>query len=213
MQEPAFALERILPALGLDETSLPRIEQGNEYPTFRQAQTPSEIYEAIRRVGVLTDTRDRAEELAESLEERTNLIAHKLKFIAADQKPSVLCLHGLLPTTIVPGSYLDSLVRLAGGTPINALEGDEIQPDILVILSDQPLASLFGELPALLASHAWAATPAVANNNIYIIQDAEALRQPGLRVADDAEILAEIISSKYFVFGHEGTAWIRFGLS
>lgn len=213
MQEPAFSLERILPALGLDEHSLPQLEKGNDYSSLRHAHTPSEIYEAIRRVGSLTDTRDRAEELAESLEERTNIIAHKLKFIAAEQKPHVLCLKGLSPSALVPDGYLDSLVRLAGGIPVDSAAGDDIQPDILIILSDQPLASLFAELPAWLASHAWASTPAVANNHIYIIQDPEALRQPGLRVADDAEILAEIISSKYFVFGYEGTAWIRFALN
>lgn len=210
MQEPDFPLASILATLGLDETSLPLLQNSPEYPAIRQAQTPNDIYDAIRQIGSLTGAREPAEQLVEPLEERTNIIAHKLKFIAPEQRPSVLCLQHVSPAAIAQNGYLDALVRLAGGIPFAAVQDGAFQPDILVILSDEPLPALFGELPALLASSTWETTPAVAKNKVFIIQDPEALRHPGLRVADDAEILAEIISPKYFVFGQEGTSWIRF---
>lgn len=207
MQERGLSLEHILPAVGLDETSRHLIEQSAAYPGIKNAHTPHEIYEAIRSIGTLTGVTDRAETLVESLEERTNIIAHKLKFIGDDQKPLVACVQDLSTKTHSPHHYLDALVRLAGGIP-----SLDKQPNILIIIPDGPVASVVGELPALLASPTWATTPAVVNSQVFILQDPQALRQPGLRVADDAEILAEIISSKYFVFGHEGNAWIRFEL-
>src|SRR5690606_11456826 len=208
MQQKVLSLEQILLALGLDDTSRHHIEQSAVYPGIRKAHTPKDIYEALRTIGTLTGVADRVEILVEPLEERTNIIAHKLKFIEDEQKPTVACVQDLSAPIGTPHNYLDALIRLAGGMPAS-----EIQPDIMIIISDKPVSAVFAELPALLSSPTWATAPAVINNQIFIIQDPQALRRPGLRVADDAEILAEIISSKYFVFGHEGNAWIRFGLA
>lgn len=213
MQEPVFSLKPILAALGMDETHVPSIEKSKEYPTISQARTPNQLYDAIRIIGTLLNATEQAEQLVAPLEERTNIIEHKLKFIAADQRPSVLCLEDVSPSSIMQNDYLDALVRLAGGIPFTDTADSAFKPDVLIIISDQPVPALFGELPALLSSSTWEATPAVAKNNIFIIQDPQALRHPGLSVADDAEILAEIISTKYFFYGHDGEAWIRFELA
>lgn len=213
MQEPAFLIEPVLSALGQHKSILPLITNSEKYASIQQSYTANQLYAAIRTIGKILDVQEQAEQLVEPLEERTNIIEHKLKFIADEQKPAVLCLSDVSPPNIVQSEYLDALIRLAGGIPFSASQDDTFRPDVLIILSDEPAASLFNQLPVLLSSNTWATTPAVEKNNVFIIPEHDALRHPGLSVADDAEILAEIISSKYFVYGNEGTSWIRFELT
>lgn len=212
MQQPALSIESILAALSQNETALPTIRNSTKYPLIHQSLSPQGLYTAILTIGKLLGVEGQAESLIEPLEERTNIIKHKLKFIAEDQKPTVLCLDSVSPASILQNGYLDALIELAGGIPYGNINNNSFSPDIIIVITDTPVPTLFSELPALLGSTSWASTPAVANDNIFVVQDPNALRQPGLNVADDAEILAEIISSKYFVFGKEGTSWIRFGL-
>ena len=49
------------------------------------------------------------------------------------------------------------------------------------------------------------------NGEVYIVHHPDHLKQPGALIADDIEILAEILYSGQFIFGRDEDAWMRFG--
>ena len=141
----------------------------------------------------------------ELLEEEINIILHKLKFIQIDNRPMVEIVDHTLPKAEI--SYLEELSEIAGAQNNPLIKAAE-NTDILIFIDESP--SFLSSLPELLHDQ-YHDYKAVANNNVYIIQ------KPGFgkHTEDylvDTEIFAEIIQSKYFVYGHEGNHWIKFGL-
>ena len=208
MQRPFFSSRSVLEALELDTACISLLEQTPEYQQLIHADTPEAIYTAIRTIGSILNVQEQADQLVEDLEERLNIITHKLKFIAEESRPKVAFLQDVSPQSVEPTGYLANLTRLAGGIPQTEALTDGSNPDILVIFSEQPVSALLAGLPQVLS--AWSHTPAVANNRIYICYHNGYLRQPGARIADDAEILAEIIYPNYFVFGRDADVWMKF---
>lgn len=213
MQNPSISLVGILSALGLDTACLSLLEKTAEYSTISNVRSPGEVYAAIRQIGKLLDAETAADELAENLEERINIIEHKLKFIADEHKPKVLCLSDISPVIVAQSPYLDKLIRIAGGIEYARWEDGEFDPDIIILINSKPMSQLLSELPNMLATTYWSETNAVKNNNIFVVHDPLCLQEPGAHIADDAEILAEIINPKYFIFGKNGKSWMQFDIS
>lgn len=145
----------------------------------------------------------------EDLEERIDIIAHKLKFIADDSKPRVLFLADVSPVQSVTNPYLDILTRGAGGIPIGTT-ADGTTADVIVVVSNKTTPQLLSALPTLFSTPGWSESVAVKNGSIYLIHHPDYLRQPGALIADDMEILAEILHPKQFVFGRDKDVWMKF---
>lgn len=212
MQKPRLSLDSVLEALDLDSAYISLLEKTEVYNQLIQSTTPKEVYAAIRIIGQALDVHEQADQLAEHLEERINIIVHKLKFIPKEQRPKVLCLREISPAVGPNQQYLDQLIDLAGGIGYTGRDPESVNPDILIIINDRPVSQLLGELPHTLTTGHWADTHAVKNGNIYLVHDARYLRHPGAQIADDVEILAEIINPKYFIFGRDADAWMPFNL-
>ncbi|PPL00807.1 ABC transporter substrate-binding protein [Parapedobacter indicus] len=208
MQRPLLSLHSVLEALELDAACISLLEQTPEYQEFIHADTPEAIYNAIRTIGSVLNASQQANQLAENLEERINIISHKLKFIADENKPKAVFFRDVSPISIVEDGYLANLIRIAGGIHQTEILTGESNPDLLIIFNEKPISQLLTELPQALST--WARTQAVTNNQIYIIHHPGYLRRPGARVADDTEILAEIFYPKYFVFGRDADVWMKF---
>jgi len=208
MQRPLLYLHSILEALELDAACISLLEQTPEYQEFIYASTPEAIYRAIRAIGSILNAQQRADLLAENLEERINIISHKLKFIANENKPHVAFFCDDSPISVLEDGYLANLIRIAGGIPQTGIPTEESNPSLLIIFNEKPISQLLTELPQALVN--WSKTAAVANNHIYIVHHPDYLRQPGALIADDAEILAEIFYPKYFVFGRDEDVWMKF---
>lgn len=182
-------------------------------------QTLSEVFESIRKVAVITDAAQRGEELIGELEERVEIIRHKLKFI--DEKPGVACIGWLSPLRLT-GSWLPELVAIAGGKTlqsggINLAGGVEFKdilaqdPEIIVIMPcGFTVEQTLKEINLLLELEGWADLAAVKNNRLYIADGRHYFNRPGPRIVDSLEMLAEIIHPKQFIFGFEGEGWIKF---
>jgi len=212
MQKPALSLHSILEALGLDSACIPLLKETASYHRMIQSTTPEEVFQAIRSIGETLNLQPEADQLAEDLEERINIIIHKLKFIPEEHKPNVLCLHDVSPVAMAQNEYLSRLISIAGGIDYLNWDKDAFNPDILLLIADKPVSELLSELPNTLATGYWEKTHAVKNNNIYVVHDARYLRQPGALIADDIEILAEIINPQYFIFGRNEDVWMPFSL-
>ncbi|HUH32735.1 MAG TPA: cobalamin-binding protein [Daejeonella sp.] len=187
-----------------------------------EPQTLSEILDNIRLIGNTLGVADRSEELIESLEERINIIRHKLKFI--EDKPTVANIEWLSPIMLA-GNWTPGLVDIAGGRSVLVEEGKhspfidfeaikEEDPDSLIIMPcGFSIAQSLKEVNLLLDLPGWGDLNAVKNNRVYIADGNQYFNRSGPRIVDSIEILAEIIHPKQFVFGYEGTGWIRFNVS
>lgn len=210
MRSTRLSIQSILTALDLDAACMPLLEKAPVHEALLRSYTPDAVYAAIHTIGDLLDRPQQAAELAESLEERINIVTHKLKFIADESRPRVLFLDDVAPAHTVHDTYLDTIARIAGGIPLQPDAGFA-SAGTIVVVSDKPVPELLAELPALLATPGWAETAAVKNGEVYIVHHPDHLKQPGALIADDIEILAEILYSGQFIFGRDEDAWMRFG--
>lgn len=159
---------------------------------------------------------------SEDLQERIELIIHKLKFVA--HRPSVMFLNSLVPVSSDNSELLNTLADIAGGIVMNipkSVVSDEeslamlaqLDPEILIIKLDHAdHEHTASQLSLLFNWSGWAEMSAVKKNNVYILDTANAFILGREATVDGLEALAEIIQSKYFVFGNQGTIWTRFGV-
>lgn len=141
----------------------------------------------------------------ELLEEELNIIIHKLKFIAIENRPMVEIID--LSTPATDPTYIEELSEIAGAQN-NPLVKEAENTEILIFINDNP--AFLGKLPELL-NNQYSDYKAVKNNNVFIIQKADFAKNKENYLVD-TEIFAEIIQSKYFVYGHEGQYWVKFDL-
>ncbi|HWZ15622.1 MAG TPA: cobalamin-binding protein [Mucilaginibacter sp.] len=186
-----------------------------------QPNNLADIFNDIQTVADALNVTDAGKDLIEDLNQRVDIIRHKLKF--NENKPAVACIEWLEPL-MISGNWVPGLVSIAGGTPVLTEQGkhssyiqwDDLRladPDILVIIPcGFPIERTLKEMDLLLALPGFAELQAVKNNAIYIADGNQYFNRPGPRIVDSVEILAEIINPKQFVFGYEGAGWIKFSI-
>lgn len=186
-----------------------------------QPSTLNDMFNNIQEVAASLNVTDRADALLEELQERVEIIRHKLKFIEA--KPTVACIEWLEPM-MLSGNWIPELVEIAGGKSILAeadkhspyVEWDDIRlqdPEIIVIMPcGFSIERTLKEIDVILQLPGLAELQAVKNNRVYIADGNQYFNRPGPRIVDSVEILAEIINPKQFIFGYEGEGWMKFSL-
>src|SRR3546814_1507700 len=147
MRGTLLALHSILTALDLDTACLPLLAEAPGHNALLSAHTPDAVYAAIRDIGHTRQATPKADELVEDLEERINIITHKLKFITDESKPRVLFLSDVSPLQLIDYVYLETVARAAGGIPISA-PAERVAADVIVIISEQTVPHLLPALPA-----------------------------------------------------------------
>ena len=184
-----------------------------------EPNTLADIFREIKEISVILDVEKAGNILIEDLEERIDLIKHKLKFFPA--KPKVALIEWLSPI-MVAGNWIPELVEIAGGTPLLAENGKhspfvewqqiyDANPDILIVTPcGFSIARTLQEIDLLLNLPGWRDLEAVKNNRVYIADGNAYFNRSGPRIVDTIEILAEIITPKYFNYGFEGEGWIKF---
>ncbi|MDR2283621.1 MAG: hypothetical protein LBE37_10445 [Sphingobacterium sp.] len=153
---------------------------------------------------IIATLRQQDDILAEHWEEEIDTIIHKLKFLTPDAIPSV-CIVDQNNFQVIYSEELQEKVKVAGGTL-----ADNLHSDIAVFIILQRDESLYSVIPTFI--NLQADSKAVANNNIYIVQTHQ-FNESEENYLQDVEILAEIIQPKYFIFGRNGSDWIKFDLS
>jgi iron complex transport system substrate-binding protein len=208
--------------------SLKDVEEALENYLDKQAHIVSlqpnsldDIFRDIITVAKALNVTEKGNEVVGALQERVDIIRHKLKYI--DHKPTVACIEWLEPM-MVSGNWILELVSIAGGTSILAETGkhspyiqwQDIQqndPEIIIVMPcGFPIERTMREIDILLQLPGFNDLKAVKNNRLYIADGNQYFNRPGPRIVDSVEILAEIINPKQFIFGYEGTGWIKFGL-
>jgi len=208
--------------------SLKEVEEALENYLDKQARIVSlqpnsldDIFDNIREVANALNVKANGDKLIEDLQERVDIVRHKLKFI--ENKPTVACIEWLEPL-MVSGNWVPELVSIAGGTSVLTEAGKhspfvqwvDIQlqdPEIIIVMPcGFSIERTMKEMDLLLQLPSFADLQAIKNNRLYITDGNQYFNRPGPRIVDSIEILAEIIHPKQFIFGYEGDGWIRFAV-
>ncbi|WP_028298261.1 ABC transporter substrate-binding protein [Olivibacter sitiensis] len=170
------------------------------------------LFAMLDQAGEQLDRQESVLQWRESTEERLDIITHKLKFIDRSQRPQVVVLNSLSSHGFVENDYLNNLIQLAGGLVWDGSEG--FRPGMLLIIAlDKPMFSYLGELPAFLTLPEWKDSDAVHNNKVYLVEEERGLIQPSIFLAEQVELLAQMIFPQYFVYEDAGDSWMQFDLS
>ncbi len=206
--------------------SLPEVEQALAADLDKPAQIISlqpdslnGILNNIREVAAALNAVKAGDELIEELQERIDIVQHKLRFI--EKKPTVACIEWLEPL-MTSGNWVPELVSIAGGAPILSEVGKhspyinwedlrEQDPEVIVVMAcGFSVERTLKEISTLLQLPGFADLQAIKNKRFYIADGNQYFNRPGPRIIDSIEILAEIINPKQFIFGYEGEGWIKF---
>jgi len=186
-----------------------------------EPNTLTDIFADIKRIAAELNVKAEGELLLERLEERIDIIRHKLKFIT--DKPTVACIEWIEPLMLA-GNWTPELVDIAGGRSILTENGkhspfvdwDDIRlqdPDVIVVMPcGFSIERTMKEMNILLALPGFDELKAVKSNRLYIADGNQYFNRSGPRIVDSIEILAEIINPKQFIFGYEGEGWIKFSV-
>jgi len=166
-----------------------------------------DIYHDILAVGTLTGQTDEAETLVADLRARVEAVSARTAGMA--ERPRVFyeidATDPASPWTAGPGSFIDQLLTLAGGTNVGNVGADlyyqisleelvNQDPDVIVLGS----STYGGQTPELLAQRAgWENLTAVKNRAVYTFDD-NLVSRPGPRVIDGLEALAMLIHPDLF---------------
>lgn len=165
-----------------------------------------ELWDNLRELARLTGHEEEAEALIASLDLRVKTV--EVKVASATVQPSVFyeldATEPANPWTTGSGTFIDYIIRFAGGTNVAAgLQGEYAQisaeeliaanPDI-ILLSD----ALYGVTPESVAQRpGWDGITAVLNNAVYPI-DPNLMSVPGPRLVDALEETARLLHPELF---------------
>ncbi|MBK0381519.1 cobalamin-binding protein [Pedobacter sp. SD-b] len=184
-----------------------------------EPNTLSDILREIKETAVKLGVEKEGNQLIEDLEERIDIVKHKLKYFP--EKPKVAIIEWLSPI-MVAGNWIPELVNIAGGKSVLAENGkhspyiewqqlyDENPEVIIVAPCGFSINRTLQEIDLLINLPGWRDLAAIKNNRVYIADGNAYFNRSGPRIVDTIEMLAEMITPKYFAFGYEGEGWIKF---
>jgi iron complex transport system substrate-binding protein len=164
------------------------------------------LYQNLEIVGQLTGHVAEAQQLSESLKARVKAVQDKIAPLSS--RPTVFYeLDGsnpAAPYTFGPGTFMNMLIELAGGTNVGStLDAQWAQMSLEALLVQNPSIILLGDAaygvtPESLATRpGWEKLAAVQNNQIFTIDD-NLISRPGPRQVDGLEALAKIFHPEVF---------------
>jgi iron complex transport system substrate-binding protein len=164
------------------------------------------VFQMLRTAGQLTGTESATESLVESLQARVDAVAE----VIAGAETTPLVFYELdstdpsAPWTSGGGTFIDTLISLAGGTNLGAeFEGAWVQVSAEDLVAKNPAVivlgdSIWGVTPADVAARpGWDAIAAVQNGQVFPFNDDLASR-PGPRLVDGLEELARLVHPELF---------------
>lgn len=165
------------------------------------------LYDNLRLVARLTGRETDAEALVTQLEQRVAAVEAKLSGVA--DRPLVFYeLDGTEPNapwTPGPGTFIDTLIRMAGGENLGAsLQGEWVQVSLEELIVRQPDLILLGDATwggvtaeDVAARAGWDALQAVKEGRIFPFDD-NLVSRPGPRLVDGLEAMARLLHPQLF---------------
>jgi len=175
-----------------------------------------DVWRDIRAVAGALGATERGAALVAELRARIAAIAARAQHLA--KKPTVAVIEWIDPL-MAAGNWMPELLDLAGATSLVGKTGEHSpwmsfedlavrDPDwILVIPCGFDLARTRAEMASLDARPEWRQLRAVRSGHVALGDGNQFFNRPGPRLVESLEILAEILHSGEFDFGHRGRGW------
>lgn len=165
------------------------------------------LYDNLRLVARLIGREAEADALVKQLEQRVAAVETKLSGVA-DQPLVFYELDGTEPNapwTPGPGTFIDTLIRMAGGENLGAsLQGEWVQVSLEELIVRQPDIILLGDATwggvraeDVAARAGWDALQAVKEGKIFPFDD-NLVSRPGPRLVDGLEAMARLLHPQLF---------------
>jgi iron complex transport system substrate-binding protein len=177
----------------------------------------ADAYADIGRVAGALRVPAEGEALVRQMQQRIGAVSAR---VAGCPRPRVAFIEWVEPL-MAGGNWMPELIEAAGGVNLFGTAGkhsDWMQwaevaaadPDVIVVAPcGYNLDRCLEELPLLEARPGWADLAAVRSGRVYFADGNAYFNRPGPRLADTAEILAEMLHPEGAGARHEGTAWVR----
>jgi len=203
----SFEPDLILATGGVQEEAARNLERLGLTVISLDAKRIGDVLENILLVGKVTGRVESAKRLRSNLEERIRTVANKTGDLPDTQRPRVFYEVQYDPLmTAGPGTFIDDLIHLAGGTniawdslakyPVYNLEIlIERNPEVIIISFWH--GSIASSVEGAKVRKRWKIIDAVKNNRVYGIH-ADLVSRPGPRIADGLEEIAKYIHPELF---------------
>ncbi|NPV28596.1 MAG: ABC transporter substrate-binding protein [Firmicutes bacterium] len=163
------------------------------------------VYRAILMVAQVTGTEDAGRRIVERMKSKINEVQRKLAGLTASQRPKVFIEVGDDPLfTAGSGTFIDELVRLAGGINIAGdLQGYQMYSSEAVVEKNPDIIlapdSYYVDVGRVLKKRpGWEQIKAVKNNRIISQLDPNLINRPGPRAAEAVEAIAKAFYPEIF---------------
>jgi iron complex transport system substrate-binding protein len=168
------------------------------------AETLNDTFHDIQLAGYICGKTENATNLVAQLQQRVEDIRSKTQQLNDSQHPRVYYELWNNPyMSAGPGSYINDLIRIAGGTNIaaNASKDYPILSEEFILSANPDIiitSSMNIDSPEKIMQRAgWQEINAVKNHSVYMIDD-NLVSRPGPRIVEGLETLAKIIHPEIF---------------
>ncbi len=166
-----------------------------------------DIFDDIRKIGMITNREKQSEKLIENLYSRVNIIKNKTRYLT--YKPRICVIEWLEPIMIA-GNWSPEMIEIAGGMNLMSEPGNHSRKiDFETILHYQPdkiiispcgfkVYQTINDIDFLTSNAKWKELKAVQKNEVYVIDGNAYLNRPSQRIVDSLEIISSIIHPELF---------------
>jgi cobalamin transport system substrate-binding protein len=166
-----------------------------------------DLYTTIKTVAMLTGHEAEAEDLVGGMKKRVATVEEKLA--GNNSRPLVFYeIDGTDPNAVWtpgPGTFIDTLIRMAGGDNLGSnLQGEWVQISLEELINRDPKLILLGDalwggvtLESVKSRAGWEALSAVQEDKIFPFDD-NLVSRPGPRLVDGLEGLARLLHPELF---------------
>lgn len=169
------------------------------------------VFQTINLIGKATGAENNAAAFVDSLSDKIDRVEQKIAEANIAEKPTVYyevwCdSSGLM--TAGGSSWISDVISKAGGINLFANETQEypntsseviieLNPDVMLFPTSMGSDPSYGTIEEVKARGGWSVINAVKNNRIYVL-DEDILNEPGVRIADQVEIIASCLFPQLF---------------
>ena len=181
-----------------------------------QPNALDDVWGDVMRVARSFGVQERGHELVTGLQERMSAINGATAEL--DDKPTVAAIEWVDPM-MAAGNWMPTLIEMAGGQNLFGEAGqhspwmtfEELRaadPDVILIAPcGFDMERTRDDVPVLESKQGWSDLSAVRTGRVCVADGNQYFNRPGPRLAETLEILAEVLHSERFDFGHKGVAW------